>query len=131
MNRLEFLSAWFFTTLGVALLAVSVLVVPEKAFADANSDCSAACCTGCFGSGSCDTMSSCWMSCQGSCTGCEAGCGSNTACQALCLTTARAGQCPTNSCGTACENPGGKCVINGLPDICVWSPGKSSCTCKY
>jgi hypothetical protein len=105
MNRLESLTARFCTTLGVALLAVSVLVVPEKAFADAASDCSVACCEGCFSTDTCDTLSSCWTNCQGLCTVCESACGSDTTCQAMCLTTARDSQCPNGTGGVDTPRP--------------------------
>ena len=115
MKRVESLTAWFCTTLGVTLLGVTFLIVPEKLFADYVSDCSAACCTGCFGTGTCNTLSTCWSDCQGVCTACELMCGGNPTCQALCLTAAETGQCPNNGSGTACEDPGKTCYNNGVP----------------
>ena len=49
MSRLEALSAWLFTCLGIVFLGVSILVVPQKAFAQGGGSCNTACCGGCFG----------------------------------------------------------------------------------
>lgn len=129
MKRVESLTAWFCSTLGVTLLGVTVLIVPEQVFADANSDCSAACCTGCFGTGTCNTLASCWTNCQGTCTACEYMCGSNATCKAQCLTNARATNCPSDALGD-CEFPGRSCPLGLGKGTCGASPNGSQCTCK-
>jgi hypothetical protein len=57
------------------------------------------------------------------------GCGSDSSCQAACLTTAAQGQCPNNSSGTNCDDPGTMCWLGGVSKTCTWSVGKSNCTC--
>ena len=49
MRKLEALSPWLFFCLGVVFLGVSILVVPQKAFAQDGGSCSDACCGGCYG----------------------------------------------------------------------------------
>ena len=127
MKRVQSLLAWFSTTLGVTLLGVTVLIAPEQVFADTTSDCSAACCTGCFGGGTCDTLASCWTTCQGNCTVCAMMCGSDTTCQALCYTTARSGQCPDDPVSACVDSR--SCKFGNDASICEPVKGVMSCTC--
>ena len=76
MTRIEAMAAWFFTSLGIALLAASIVVVPADAFADGGGDCASAC------SSQCGSDEECFNICVGQC--CAASCSGEGACQQEC-----------------------------------------------
>lgn len=129
MNRLESLTAWFCTTLGVTLMAVSVLVAPDKLFADSSSDCGAACCQSCFGTSTCNGgLDSCWTNCTGDCMFCQSMCNGNPTCLAMCLSTARSGQCPDDPV-LVCKEAGKVCYNANVAGTCKPTKAGNACTC--
>lgn len=85
MNRLEASTAWFFSLLGVILLGVSVLVVPERVFASYDpGSCSEACCSALYGEGECDTESAEYKECADNCENCVTACGDIPGCPETC-----------------------------------------------
>ena len=87
MRKLEALSPWPFFCLGVVLLGVSILVVPQTAFAQGGGSCSVVCCDGCYGTGTCDYSGSCYTACYGGCNSCVTECAGNQSCIDMCYAT--------------------------------------------
>lgn len=112
MGRLEAMAAWFFSGLGIVLLAGSILVVPAKAFADAGDDCWEMCAE--------DPDPACTQYC------CENACGADETCIAEC--TAQV----VCAVGTVpyCKVWGTKILCEAYPNDCQGSLAQCQCLWK-
>ena len=113
MNRLEATASWLFTCLGIALAAVSILVVPANAFADPGTVCGADCSAGdaTFYGNCCATECADDPDCIAGC--CGATCGADQDCYNACVAQAQTPGCA----GDACDTPGKKCSLV-KPPLC-------------
>jgi hypothetical protein len=119
MKRLDGLLSWFFTCLGIVLVGVSILVVPQDAFAAYNGECS----------GTDDPQTCCAIFCAGdsNCIGicCGDACtGKDPSCTADCY--AGVVKCASKTCdlgqgGCAADCKGAFCNDGGK------DPSKSTC----
>jgi hypothetical protein len=105
MSALKAVSGWFLTWLGFGLLGLSILLVPQDAFADYTGQCSI-----------CNQNPTCGQTC------CETACGSDTACWKTCCADvcgASSGDC-YDECtqNKICEGP--EC-LNALK--CIYDAG--------
>ena len=124
MSRLSAVGSWFFTCLGITLLAVSILVVPADVFADAGSDCW----TGCNN----QTVYP-YDTCVAKC--CATRCGPDTTCYNNCVAGGCQLQYSTNPTGWdgCCENACGSdqdCLANcaDIKKLCITRNPKTDCS---
>jgi hypothetical protein len=143
MRRLESSMAWFFTCLGIVLLAASPLVVPANLFADAGSDCRSQ-----YGSNGSLDGTCCYAACGSdySCgfTCCQIACNYDTTCVSACTSAFAAAQQPCGNAQTC--NPANheqcwysnnlnRCTINGdtgpgggaMNDVCYVTGFPATC----
>jgi hypothetical protein len=124
MAKLDALLAWFFTSLGIALVGFAILIVPTDAFASdytglcdfcANAADPAACAADC-----CKNKAGCGNTeCSNEC--CLKACGGDAACQAKCCQAV----CGSDTdCLSSCNAVGPACVI--LCSCPIFGP----CTCS-
>lgn len=122
MTKLEAMAAWFFTSLGMVLLATSILLVPANAFADAGSECSSTCST------QCGTDTTCYDTCVAQCcsddpTCCSEACGGDQTCYNACIT-----RCPSqDACALGCSANAGGTGCN--PGCSTTGPACLNCEC--
>ncbi len=142
MRKVEALSAWLFFCLGLVLLGLSILAVPQNAFAQSGGDCSTVCCNSCYPSGSCNMSSACYTDCYAVCDQCVTECQGNQSCINACYATAGddvncMNNCMTINCMLApCEvGVGCNAERNGADCTgckCKEFPGNSNvCLCYY
>jgi hypothetical protein len=129
MRGLVALTGWFFTSLGIVMLAVSTLVAPPNLFADAGSDCEAlyglngsalgTCCAN-----ACGADQSCGQTC------CNNACGTDMNCVNACTAAfANPKKCSNSTCNTT-QGFGGDCFwkTNVNPNRCSrnndWVPSR-------
>jgi hypothetical protein len=130
MKFLQAAMGWFFTWLGFGFMGLSILVVPQNAFADYMTDCSDACCTACFGTETCDPMSSCHMSCNGDCQLCAANCKDEGTCIQDCLNQTK--KCASDA--KFCQTLNDPTICRGNADTCLMGEckcyqGSTLCNC--
>lgn len=144
MRKLEALSPWFFFCLGVVFLGVSILVVPQKAFAQDGGSCSDACCGGCYGAPPpCNTLGSCYTGCYSGCSACVTACDGNQTCIDMCYATwydqeincmddCELATCLLPPCPPGPDLNTGLCNRNTGCGNCKCMPnGAGGCTCYY
>lgn len=144
MKRLEAVAAWFFTCLGITLLGCSILVVPEKAFADHwTKDCQEACCYSCYPNEECGYSNECYMSCMSACSECASACNENQSCIDECVQKGKE-KCLLLKCeidqkclkqGGNCDKSNQYCNKLGAADcgacICIYYKTDCNCRNKY
>jgi hypothetical protein len=120
-------------------MGLSILVVPQDAFADSD-PCVTHCCTALFGSGNyCDEASMDYMNCTSTCYSCQASCNGIQACIDACTGAftdcgpGTKGECNQHTAQEDCE-PGFnvKCFNSNKNCSCRWRPieGVYSCVCQ-
>jgi hypothetical protein len=94
MTGTEKIGAWFFSCLGIVMVAFGILVVPANALADAGSDCTYSCGVN-YTPGTTDYYKCLGGCCNDACYGdptcasncCNSACGSDPSCSATCYNT--------------------------------------------
>ncbi len=146
MRKLEALSAWLFFCLGVVFLGVSILVVPQRAFAQGGASCTSVCCSGCFSEPTCSESGSCYTTCYAGCTQCVSYCNGDQGCIDNCYAGWYSNPSGTNMClGAACYQGITGCIVDPCTNsnsgcnklgplscgacICQIEPGFTNCYC--
>lgn len=120
MKRVEAAAAWFFTCLGITLLAVGILVIPAEVFADSGDDCVA----------QCGDDESCMLTC------CQTACSGDPACVVTCMQKALK-KCSLISCqdkfsGCTVDCNLKRCSEGGLdPNKAQCASITTGCKCRY
>ena len=122
MVRLNVLLSQLFFCLGVTLVVFSLLVVPEKAFAD-TAECDPFCQNMCGGK-----VDPCYSGCMGQCVAPCAPAGADKSCNDDCSLVAGGGCSGPGPNGTGtCKKKLGcfackciKCTLQGTADCCCW-----------
>ena len=131
-DKLQAVASWFFTCFGITMIGMSLLVVPENAFAQSAGSCDSICCTSCGGTTDCikstDPVYTCWMTCKSNCDNCVSKCNGDTTCEAKCKGDAGAGNFNT---GPLCNVVACLCTVMPCSDdICYNAPGcAKNCVC--
>jgi hypothetical protein len=131
IGRIESLAGWQFTGLGIAMLLVSLAIVPPDALAQAGVCCGCnATCSASAGGTSCGQCLATYCDGDPLMTSqcCQSYCGSDAKCLANCSAASRSGQCPDDPV-KICKSPGSPCRLPSAPGVCKPSTNKSQCEC--
>lgn len=137
MVKFETFAAWLCTSMGLALVGLSILVVPADAFADYSGNpcswcrteldpgkCASTCCLPYSG----DDRSACCADACGANTDClSACCGGDSAC--IAKSTLLSGQCPDGPV-MGCKKLKTPCDLPLKVGACVGSTNMSQCDCQ-